>query len=203
MNSAKGDDGFSFRNSQSKGNKRPASAFVSEPRLKTSLTGADSAAKESGSAFISSLNRLKEYNSRGLSVSKDHLNPDNEFRPISSHGANHDSGLYYSKKQNVLASNDARVAPGMSASAEKLGTLLSNGKNLDQKRTELRGRLNELLDKLAVGGQTESVRGETRSVAPVFAGREGDDNVSLNSFHSTAPPLASLRAKNGFTSFYK
>lgn len=203
LDSIKGEDVFSFRNSQSKQGKRPASAYLSEPRLKSSINGLDTTSKESSSAFLSNINKLKDFNSRGASASRDPMKQDTDMRPANSFGGGHEVGGFMAKKQNVINNSEGKFISNLTGSSDKLGMLMSNGKNLDQKRTELRGRLNELLDKLAVGAQTGSVRGETRSVAPILAGREGDDNLSLNSFHSTAPPLTSLRTKTGFTSFYK
>lgn len=203
VESFRGEDSFGFKRHELKSNKRPSSAFVSEPRFKTSPSGADTPQRDGGSAFLTNLNKLKDFNNRGLSATREQTWTEKEVRPATSYTSHQDQGGFFAKK----ALGEGKFGSIGNGSNEKVGVLIQNGhsgKQLEQKRSELRGRLNELLDKLAVGGPGGSVRGETRSVAPILAGREGDDNLSLNSFHSTAPPMTSLLSKNnGFTSFYK
>ena len=150
---------------------------------------------------MTNLNKLKEINARGSSATRDPLKNDREPKVISAIGLNSDFSVGINKKSALLTSSDSKPISQHIVQGERLGTLQSNQRNLDQKRTELRGRLNELLDKLAVVGPT---KGETRSVAPQMA-REGDDNLSLNSFHSTAPQVTNLKSSTagGFTSFYR
>lgn len=197
------DEGFSFRQTSGKSIGRPSSAYFSESRVKTgnSLCNFDEAVtKEANSNFLSNLNKLKEFNSRGASVPREQFKTEKEQRPPIGFSPDQNAGAM-SKKSGMFAMSETKQQPLAVSASERLGVLQPNNKQLEQKRTELRGRLNELLDKLAV---SNSVRGETRSVAPQLA-RDGDDNLSLNSFHSTAPQATNLKssAAGGFTSFYK
>lgn len=200
----KTEDGFSFRQNTAKAGGRPSSAYYSESRGKAAHSvhgGDESSAKESSQNFLSNLNKLKEFNSRGASVAKEVQRNEREGQLTGVIMSNSDFNVGINKKAGIFASLDHKQSPTPPNPAERLGTLQSNQRHLDLKRTELRGRLNELLDKLAV---SNPAKGETRSVAPQLA-RDGDDNLSLNSFHSTAPQASNLKssAAGGFTSFYK
>jgi len=186
--------GFHFRQSASgMGNK--AGLSVEKAKHSGSNHDYDSSTPKPNSQFLSNLNRLKDINSRGLSAGRDPLKSEN--KALSAFGGDEGSSNFFVKKQTVLSGFDVRASPLIT---DKSANIQFNSKNLEGKRTELKGRLNDLLDKLTVSG---SVRGETRSVAPILnRGDAGDDNLSLNSFHSTTNQKL-LQPSAGFTSLYQ
>lgn len=142
--------------------------------------------QEEGSAprnldFLSGLDRLKNFNSNGT-FSKD-VPRLSQQRAMSAHPKAQD-GSEVKMKQPQTGLNEARAFLAAETVSNSGSTTRSH---LDQKRKDLHENLNKILDRL---GSATSVKGETKSVAP--ATRPGldngnDDNLSLNSFHSSTP----------------
>ena len=103
-------------------------------------------------------------NSRGASVPKEPTRIENKVSSSLADGDNPTS--YYLKKQTILSSFDAKSMTNIEKpSSHQAGLFNNTGSKLELKKTELRGKLNDLLDRFAVNN---GVKSETRSVAPVF-----------------------------------
>ncbi len=152
------------------------------------------------SGFLTNLSKLKEMNTRGLSLPKDASRRDPKHQPPFEDAEQ--NGFFIKKPitSNGMGSSGAKLSSQPGLAFERPASA-SRSQGLESKRTELKGKLNELLDKLAVNN-SNIARGETRSMM-VANHKEQDDNVSLNSFQSTAHANKKPMAQTVFTSFYK
>lgn len=151
----------------------PAKQELSQPLLEQH--------KPRGLDFLDGLDRLKQINSTGANSPE--LGWQSQPRAVSVQARGLEDTE--SRKRSIqIAMDDARQAHAAEVISQAGST---NRSHLDQKRKDLHGRLNDILDKL---GSATSVKGETKSVAPVLRGgleAQNDDNLSLNSFHSSTP----------------
>lgn len=150
--------------------------------------------------FLSNISKLKEMNMRGLSAPKEPSR--SEARPLSAFADSEQNGFFIKKPltSNGVGSLGAKLGAHSGLGFERPASA-HRSQGLESKRTELKGKLNELLDKLAVNNSSNT-RGETRSMM-VANNKEQDDNMSLNSFQSTANANKKPMAQTVFTSFYK
>ena len=150
--------------------------------------------------FLSNISKLKDMNMRGMSAPKDPTR--SEPRPHSALAENEQNGFFIKKPLTAggMGSLGTKLGNQQGLSFERPASA-NRSQGLENKRTELKGKLNELLDKLAVNNGSIA-RGETRSMM-VANNREQDDNMSLNSFQSTTNANKKPMAQTVFTSFYK
>lgn len=137
--------------------------------------------KPRGIDFLDGLDRLKQINSNA--ANSPDLGRPNQPRAMSAQARGLED-TESRKRSTQITIDDARQMLAAEATSQAGST---NRSHLDQKRKDLHGRLNDILDRL---GSATSVKGETKSVAPALRGgldAHNDDNLSLNSFHSSTP----------------
>lgn len=145
----------------------------------SSMNGAHDEMPQSAgnSNFLNNLSKLKDMNSR-----HGNREPTRVDGKALSTFADTETNGFFIRKQQLSGSNGftQEAKPTRNQLNLERPASASRVQGLDTKRKELKGKLNELLDKLATNNST---KGETKSMMQQNI-RDNEDNMSINSFQS-------------------